>query len=86
MQCVNNSMLTLLKLLEIKGCIVTIDAMGCQKQIAKDILSRKANYLLMVKGNQQGQHAPIFSKQLLLRESICSVFSSFEADFSSIIT
>lgn len=44
----------LLRLLEIKGCIVTIDAMGCQKQIAKDILKQKADYLLMVKGNQQG--------------------------------
>ena len=44
----------LLKLLEIKGCIVTIDAMGCQKQIAKDILKKEADYLLMVKGNQQG--------------------------------
>ena len=44
----------LLRLLELKGCIVTIDAMGCQKQIAKDILKQKADYLLMVKGNQQG--------------------------------
>lgn len=44
----------LLKLLEIKGCIVTIDAMGCQKKIAKEIIRQKADYLLMVKGNQQG--------------------------------
>jgi len=44
----------LLKLLEIKGCIVTIDAIGCQKEIVKDILKEEADYLLMVKGNQQG--------------------------------
>jgi len=42
----------LLEVLELKGCIVTIDAMGCQKQIVKDIRKKKADYLLMVKGNQ----------------------------------
>ena len=42
----------LLDLLEIKGCIVTIDAMGCQKKIAEKIIKKKADYLLMVKGNQ----------------------------------
>lgn len=41
----------LLNLLEIKGCIVTIDAMGCDKEIAKTILEREADYLLAVKGN-----------------------------------
>jgi len=43
----------LLKILDIKGCIVTIDAMGCQKEIASDILKKKADYLLMVKDNQK---------------------------------
>lgn len=43
----------LLEILELKGCIVTIDAMGCQTEIAKDIINQKADYLLMVKGNQQ---------------------------------
>jgi predicted transposase YbfD/YdcC len=43
----------LLKILDIKGCIVTIDAMGCQKKIAADIIKKKADYLLMVKGNQK---------------------------------
>lgn len=43
----------LLKLLDIKGCIVTIDAMGCQKKIAKDIIKGEADYILMVKGNQK---------------------------------
>ncbi len=42
----------LLELLELKGCIVTIDAMGCQKEIAQGILDRGADYLLAVKENQ----------------------------------
>ena len=44
----------LLQLLELKGRIVTIDAMGCQKRTAKEIIKKGADYLLMVKGNQQG--------------------------------
>jgi predicted transposase YbfD/YdcC len=42
----------LLDLLEIKGCLVIIDAMGCQKAIAQKILDKDANYLLALKGNQ----------------------------------
>ena len=45
---------TLLELLEIKGCLVTIDAMGCQKSIAEKIVSKEANYLLAVKANHKG--------------------------------
>jgi predicted transposase YbfD/YdcC len=42
----------LLELLAIKGCIVTIDAMGCQIAIAEKIREKEADYLLAVKGNQ----------------------------------
>jgi len=42
----------LLDLLEIPGALVTIDAMGCQTEIAEKVLERKADYLLAVKGNQ----------------------------------
>ena len=42
----------LLDLLTLNGCIVTIDAMGCQKEIARKIRERKADYILMVKDNQ----------------------------------
>ncbi|RKZ35274.1 MAG: ISAs1 family transposase [Gammaproteobacteria bacterium] len=38
--------------LELKGCLVTIDAMGCQKKIAKVIIDQEADYLLAVKDNQ----------------------------------
>lgn len=43
----------LLKLLDIKGCLITIDAMGCQKGIASTIVNKGADYLLAVKGNQR---------------------------------
>ena len=42
----------LLEMLELNGCIVTIDAMGCQKEIAREILEGGADYVLAVKGNQ----------------------------------
>lgn len=42
----------LLEMLEIAGCIITIDAMGCQKQIAAQIIGKGADYVLAVKGNQ----------------------------------
>jgi predicted transposase YbfD/YdcC len=42
----------LLKLLVLKGCIVTIDAMGCQKDIASQIIVQEADYILALKGNQ----------------------------------
>lgn len=42
----------LLDLLHVRGCLITIDAMGCQKDIAKKIRERGADYLLGVKENQ----------------------------------
>lgn len=42
----------LLEQLYLKGCIVTLDAMGCQKAIAQKIIDRGADYVLPVKGNQ----------------------------------
>ena len=43
----------LLELLEIKGCIVTIDAMGTQTEIAKKITEKGADYILSLKENQK---------------------------------
>ena len=42
----------LLRVLEISSCIVTIDAMGCQTEIAAEITQKQADYVLAVKGNQ----------------------------------
>jgi predicted transposase YbfD/YdcC len=46
----------LLKVLDIKRCIVTMDSMGCQKSIAQQITSKHADYILALKGNQAGLH------------------------------
>lgn len=43
----------LLDLLDVRGCLVTIDAMGCQTKIAKKIVDKGGDYLLPVKGNQE---------------------------------
>lgn len=63
----------LLQLLELKDCIVSIDAMGCQKEIAKKVVQKKADYLLMVKNNQPG-----------LKEQITKLFDITEIAESDI--
>ncbi len=50
---------TLLDILELKGCIVTIDAMGCQKEIAKRINEAEADYVFGLKGNQSGLYEDV---------------------------
>jgi predicted transposase YbfD/YdcC len=63
----------LLNLIDIKGCTVTIDAMGCQTDIAGKIIEKEADYLLAVKGNQGHllddikeafEHTPALQQQL----------------------
>lgn len=49
----------LLRVLEIKNCIVTIDAMGCQKEIAAHIVDKKADYVLALKGNHATVHQEV---------------------------
>ena len=44
----------LLDVLEISGCIVTIDAMGCQKKITQKVKDKNADYTIAVKANQKG--------------------------------
>jgi predicted transposase YbfD/YdcC len=64
----------LLNALALKGCIVSIDAMGCQKEIASKIIEKKADYVLALKGNQGTLH-----------DEVTSFFSSvMEADFKGI--
>jgi predicted transposase YbfD/YdcC len=46
----------LLKLLDVKGCVVTMDAMGCQKDLAGQIVAQKGDYVLCLKGNQGSLH------------------------------
>jgi predicted transposase YbfD/YdcC len=52
----------LIKILDLAGCIVTIDAMGCQREIVKKIVEKDADYVIAVKNNQPTLHEQI--KQL----------------------
>jgi predicted transposase YbfD/YdcC len=47
--------------LELAGCIVTVDAMGCQKAIAQAIIEADADYVLALKGNHETVHAEVKS-------------------------
>lgn len=49
----------LLSVLALKGCIVSIDAMGCQRAIAEQIVKHKADYILALKGNQGHLHEEV---------------------------
>ena len=49
----------LLEMLSIRGCLVSIDAMGCQREIAKVIISEGADYVLALKGNQGNLHEDV---------------------------
>lgn len=49
----------LLKMLNIRGATITIDAMGCQREIAKQIIDQGGDYMLAVKGNQEKLHEDV---------------------------
>jgi predicted transposase YbfD/YdcC len=49
----------LIELLELKGCVVTIDAAGCQKENAAKIIDKEADYVLALKENQPTLHAEV---------------------------
>jgi len=49
----------LLDMLDLKGCLVTIDALGCQTAIADKIVAQEADYLLACKGNQERMHMDV---------------------------
>lgn len=59
----------LLALLDLKGCIVTIDAMGCQTAIAKQIVDQAGDYVLGLKDNQP-----------LLHEAVADYFTLARSD------
>jgi predicted transposase YbfD/YdcC len=60
----------LLELLELSGAVVTIDAMGCQKEIASKIRERGADYVLAVKGNQEHLEEDIINHFAQLDEAV----------------
>lgn len=65
----------LLKLLSLKGCTVTIDAMGCQTQIAEQIRQQKGHYVLALKGNQAGLEQDL---QALFESGMATDFAGLE--------
>jgi predicted transposase YbfD/YdcC len=73
----------LLKLLTINGSVITIDAMGCQKDIVQQIKSQEGEYVIALKGNQGNLHAEIENffqqaKEVLLEESGCDFTKMLE--------
>lgn len=68
----------LLKVLEIKGCIVTIDAMGCQKNIAETIVDKGADYVFSLKGNQGNLHDNV---ELFFQEHQKKQFKNLSFDY-----
>jgi predicted transposase YbfD/YdcC len=47
--------------LEVKGCTITIDAMGCQRSIAAKIIKKEAHYILSLKGNQEALQSAVMA-------------------------
>jgi predicted transposase YbfD/YdcC len=67
----------LLKLLDLKGCVVSVDAMGCQKEIAKQIVEQEADYVFSLKGNQGNLHKEV---ELLFQDAKKSDFKDLPHD------
>lgn len=73
----------LLKMLTVKGNVITIDAMGCQKEIVKHIREKEGDYVIALKGNQGCLHAEAenFFQQAMEvepEEAGCDYVSSIE--------
>jgi predicted transposase YbfD/YdcC len=51
----------LLRLVDLKGALITIDAMGCQKAIAEQVIDQGADYVLALKGNQETWHQAVIA-------------------------
>ncbi|MBD6620178.1 ISAs1 family transposase [Komarekiella sp. 'clone 1'] len=65
----------LIKVLELSGCIVTIDAIGCQKEIVKLIASKEADYIITLKQNQGNLYNEV---EQLFKQGISNNFEGFE--------
>ena len=72
----------LLKMIAIRGCLVSIDAMGCQTEIAKTIIEQGADYVLALKGNQGHLHDDV---QELFTSAQAQEFKNIEHQFHSTI-
>jgi predicted transposase YbfD/YdcC len=68
----------LLQVLDLNGAIVSIDAMGCQTEIAAQIVAQQGDYVLALKGNQGDLHQDV---QQLFHHAHCQNFQGIEHDF-----
>ena len=68
----------LIQVLELNGCIVTIDAMGCQKDIARLLISKGADYCLCLKGNQGNIHQDV---EQLFKQAIANQWKGIQHSF-----
>lgn len=68
----------LMELIDLKGAVVSIDAIGCQKSIARQIVDAGADYVLQVKDNQPTLHTKV---KALLNEAILDDFEGMSGDF-----
>ena len=64
----------LLKVLSLNGCIVTIDAMGCQKEIVKQITEKAGDYVITLKKNQSGLYQRV---EALFKEALSERYQGF---------
>ena len=74
----------LLELIDIKGSIVTLDAMGCQKKTVQEIVEKEADYILSVKLNQEKLYHSVSSSFSLVKPS--SINKTIEKDHGRIET
>jgi predicted transposase YbfD/YdcC len=65
----------LLELIDVKGRIVTTDAMGCQRDVAKRIVEKKGDYVFCLKGNQTSLHDEV---KYFFDECYCAKFEDVE--------
>ena len=63
-----------LKMLEIKGCIITIDAMGCQQKIAQQIIDQGGDYILGLKENQKNTLEAVTEHFSTTKETFLTTF------------
>jgi predicted transposase YbfD/YdcC len=76
----------LMDMLDLKGCVVTTDALNCQKTVAQKAIEKKADYVLAVKGNHPVMHDEIQRYMDALAADSPAGFESIEKDHGRIET
>ena len=74
----------LMSMLDLKGCVVTADALNCQKSVAQKAIEKKADYILAVKGNHPVMHDEVCRHMDALAANSPAGFESVEKDHGRI--